>query len=226
MNNFTFQNPVKILFGKGQISALCNEIPKNKRILITYGSGSIKKNGVYDQVVAALKNRTLFEFGGIEPNPQYATLMKAVALIKKEKIDFILSVGGGSIIDGTKFIAAAVYFEGEPWDILEKKLPVTKAMPLATVLTLPATGSEMNCGSVVSKDHEKLLADHEVVTALETKEMYILTPNLKVKGLEYEKSYPDAVKAKNNDKNFLSKYARKLSQEELVNLIKEVEVSI
>ncbi len=156
MNNFTFQNPVKILFGKGQISALCNEIPKNKRILITYGSGSIKKNGVYDQVVAALKNRTLFEFGGIEPNPQYATLMKAVALIKKEKIDFILSVGGGSIIDGTKFIAAAVYFEGEPWDILEKKLPVTKAMPLATVLTLPATGSEMNCGSVVSKDHEKL----------------------------------------------------------------------
>lgn len=151
MENFTFQNPVKILFGKGQIAELAQEVPKGKHILITYGGGSIKKNGVYDQVKAALKDHEIFEFGGIEPNPQYSTAMKAVQLIKEKKIDFILAVGGGSVIDGTKFIAAAVNFEGEPWDILEKQASVQSALPFGTVLTLPATGSEMNCGAVVSR---------------------------------------------------------------------------
>lgn len=151
MQNFTFQNPVKILFGKGQIAELKNEVPKNARVLITYGGGSIKKNGVYDQVKTALKEHILFEFGGIEPNPQFSTLMKAVALVHKEKIDFILAVGGGSVIDGTKFIAAAAKFHGDAWDILEKQMPLTDAVSFGAVLTLPATGSEMNSGAVVSR---------------------------------------------------------------------------
>ncbi|MEJ8802047.1 iron-containing alcohol dehydrogenase [Pontibacter sp. H249] len=156
MNNFTFYNPVKILFGKGQIAAIANEIPEDARVLITYGGGSIKKNGVYEQVMNALKGRSVTEFGGIEPNPQYETLMKAVSQAKSEQIDFVLAVGGGSVIDGTKFIVAAMEFEGEePWDILSKKTPVTKAVPFGTVLTLPATGSEMNSGSVITRAETK-----------------------------------------------------------------------
>ena len=151
MLNFTFRNPVKIIFGEGQIAALANEVPENKRILLTYGGGSIKKNGVYDQVMAALKNHTVIEFGGIEPNPTYETLLKAVDIIKKEKIDFVLAVGGGSTVDGTKFIVAAAKFKGEPWDMLEKQAPIESALPFGVVLTLPATGSEMNSGAVVSR---------------------------------------------------------------------------
>jgi len=152
MNNFTFYNPVKILFGKGQISALAKEIPAGARILITYGGGSIKKNGVYDQVLAALQGRTVLEFGGIEPNPHYETLMQAVALARKEEVDFILAVGGGSVIDGTKFIAAAALYAGdEPWDMLSKRAPIKQALPFGAVLTLPATGSEMNSGAVVTR---------------------------------------------------------------------------
>ncbi|PTX14526.1 NADP-dependent alcohol dehydrogenase [Pontibacter mucosus] len=152
MNNFTFYNPVKILFGKGQISSITKEIPTGARIMVTYGGGSIKKNGVYDQVMAALQDFEVSEFGGIEPNPHYETLMKAVALAKEKQVTFFLAVGGGSVIDGTKFIVAAMEYEGEnPWNILAKREPVTRATPFGTVLTLPATGSEMNSGAVVTR---------------------------------------------------------------------------
>lgn len=152
MNNFTFYNPVKILFGKGQISSITKEIPAGARVMVTYGGGSIKKNGVYDQVMAALHGFEVSEFGGIEPNPHYETLMKAVALAKEKQVTFFLAVGGGSVIDGTKFIVAAMEYEGEdPWNILAKREPVTRATPFGTVLTLPATGSEMNSGAVVTR---------------------------------------------------------------------------
>ncbi|MFN3926190.1 MAG: iron-containing alcohol dehydrogenase [Pseudanabaenaceae cyanobacterium] len=151
MFNFTFYNPVKILFGKGQIANIAQEIPTDAKILFTYGGGSIKKNGVYEQVVAALAKRNWIEFGGIEPNPRLETLMKAVELARAEKVDFLLAVGGGSVLDGTKFIAAAVPFVGDPWDILAKRAEIKSALPLGTVLTLPATGSEMNTNAVVTK---------------------------------------------------------------------------
>ena len=151
MENFVFYNPVKILFGRGQIANIGSEIPANAKILITYGGGSIKANVVYDQVKSALAGRNVFEFGGIEPNPHFETLMQAVELIRKEGIDFLLAVGGGSVADGTKFIAAAVSFVGDPWDILAHGAPVTAALPMGVVLTLPATGSEMNTNSVVTK---------------------------------------------------------------------------
>lgn len=165
MFNFTFHNPTKILFGKGQIAAIAQEIPEDQRILITYGGGSIKRNGVYDQVMAALAGRTLFEFPGIEPNPTYETLMEAVRIAREKNIDFLLAVGGGSVIDGTKFIAAAVPFEGEPWDILAKRARIQQALPLGSILTLPATGSEMNCGSVVTRraTQDKLAFMHPLV---------------------------------------------------------------
>ena len=151
MENFAFYNPVKILFGKGQIANIAAEIPANAKILLTYGGGSIKSNGVYEQVKAALTGRDFLEFGGIEANPHLETLMRAVELIRAEGIDFLLAVGGGSVVDGTKFIAAAVPFVGDPWDILAKQAPVKSAVPFGAVLTLPATGSEMNTNSVVTK---------------------------------------------------------------------------
>ena len=152
MNNFTFYNPVKILFGKGQIASIAKEIPAGSRVMMTYGGGSIKKNGVYEQVMAALKEFEVIEFQGIEPNPHYETLMQAVEIAKRQKVDFFLAVGGGSVIDGTKFIVAAMEYEGEdPWDIMAKRVPVTKAAPFGAVLTLPATGSEMNSGSVINR---------------------------------------------------------------------------
>lgn len=159
MNNFELYNPVKILFGKGQIANIKNEIPEKSRVLLCYGGGSIKRNGIYEQVINALKNTKVFEFAGIEPNPRYETLIKAVALIKDKKIDFILAVGGGSVIDGVKFISAAVNYEGIPMEILLKRKRITSnAVPFGTVLTLPATGSEMNSGAVVTIDatQEKL----------------------------------------------------------------------
>jgi NADP-dependent alcohol dehydrogenase len=156
MNNFTFYNPVKILFGKGQIAAIKDEIPAEAKVMVTYGGGSIKKNGVYDQVMEALKDHKVLEFSGIEPNPHYETLMQAVEIAKRQKVDFVLAVGGGSVIDGTKFIVAAMAFEGEdPWDILSKRAPVKSAFPFGAVLTLPATGSEMNSGSVVTRVETK-----------------------------------------------------------------------
>lgn len=154
MYNFVFKNPVKILFGKGEIANMRQELPEKAKIMLTYGGGSIFKNGVYDQVKTATEGLDLIEFGGIEPNPKFETLMKAVDICKAEKVDYLLSVGGGSVLDGTKFIAAAVLFEGnDPWDILAKSssCPVTKALPIGAVLTLPATGSEMNGNAVISK---------------------------------------------------------------------------
>jgi NADP-dependent alcohol dehydrogenase len=165
MLNFTFYNPTKILFGKGQIASIAREIPRDQRILITYGGGSIKQNGVYDQVMAALAGRTVFEFAGIEPNPPYETLMEAVRVAREKNVDFLLAVGGGSVIDGTKFIAAAAPFEGEPWDILAKRARIKQAVPFGSVLTLPATGSEMNNGAVVTRSttQDKLAFMHPLV---------------------------------------------------------------
>lgn len=157
MNNFSYQNTTQIHFGQGQIAAIASSIPKDKKILVTYGGGSIKSNGVYDQVVAALKEHNWDEFSGIEPNPQYDTLMKAVDKIRAEGFDYLLAVGGGSVVDGTKFIAAAVNFSGdEAWDILAKRAPVESALPLGCILTLPATGSETNIGAVVTRGKNKL----------------------------------------------------------------------
>lgn len=155
MNNFSFSNSVKIIFGKGSIAKIAEEIPADARVLMTYGGGSIKKNGVYEQVKKAMEGRVLFEFGGIEPNPHFETCMKAVELCKKEKIDFLLSVGGGSVLDGTKLIAAAQFVEGDPWGILVEGKQPSNALPIGVVLTLPATGSEMNSGAVITKDATK-----------------------------------------------------------------------
>jgi len=153
MQNFTLFNPTKLHFGKGKVAKLQEELTTPQNILIIYGGGSIKKNGAYAQVVANLqaKKHNIFEFYGIEPNPEYETCLQAVEMIKKEKIDFVIAIGGGSVIDATKFIVSARYFDGEPWDILSKNADVKKTMPFGTVLTLPATGSEMNCGAVVSR---------------------------------------------------------------------------
>ena len=156
MYNFEYQNPVKIIFGKGEIKKVGINIPKGAKILLTYGGGSIFKNGVYDQVKASINDFDVIEFGGIEPNPRYETLMKAVEVVKKENITYLLSVGGGSVLDGTKFIAAAALFtNGDPWKILSRQAPVLDAIPIGAVLTLPATGSEMNGGSVVTKAETK-----------------------------------------------------------------------
>lgn len=153
MNSFEFHNPVKIVFGKiEELAKLTNELEPSSKVLLIYGGGSIFKNGVYDGVKNALKSHTVLEFPGIEPNPHYETCLKAVELIKAEKIDFLLAVGGGSVIDATKFIAAATLFDGEdPWDILAKGAEVKAAVPFGAVLTLPATGSEMNNGSVITR---------------------------------------------------------------------------
>jgi NADP-dependent alcohol dehydrogenase len=157
MLNFTFQNPTKIHFGEGQIEKITNEIPKDSKVLIVYGGGSIKKNGVYQQVSDALKNHSWQEFSGIEPNPQYDTAMKAVDIIQQNQIDYILAVGGGSVVDAVKFIAAAAKYQGDdPWDILSKGAKVKDAVPFGVVLTLPATGSESNSGSVMSRGEDKL----------------------------------------------------------------------
>ena len=150
MNNFVFQNPTRLVFGRGQMAKLSSLIPSDARLMITFGGGSVKKNGVYDQVVEALKGREWEEFWGIEPNPAIETLKKAIAIGKEKKIDFLLAVGGGSTIDGTKLIAAGIKYDGDAWDLVKRGV-YKDAVPLATVLTLPATGSEMNSGAVISK---------------------------------------------------------------------------
>ncbi|RTY73730.1 iron-containing alcohol dehydrogenase [Flavobacterium sp. LS1R10] len=153
MLNFELYNPTNLIFGKGQIEKLSTLVPQGAKILLAYGGGSIFKNGIHEQVVNALKGFEIVEFSGIEPNPHFETLMKAVAVIKEQNIDFILAVGGGSVIDGVKFISAAVNFDGNPIDILQKRVltkDVSKIIPFGTVLTLPATGSEMNSGGVVT----------------------------------------------------------------------------
>ena len=147
---YSYYNPTAIQFGKGQIKSIVNFISKDQKVLVVYGGGSIKKNGVYDQVVSALDGYTWSEFSGVEPNPSVETLNKAVEIIKAEKIDFILAVGGGSVIDGCKYLAAASLYDGDGWDFLEGR-KVEKALPLGAILTLPATGSESNVNSVISK---------------------------------------------------------------------------
>ncbi len=153
MLNFELYNPTKYIFGKNQISKLIDLIPPNSKTLLVYGGGSIFKNGIYTQVKTALANFECVEFGGIEPNPQFETLMKAIEIIKKEHITFILAIGGGSVIDGVKFISGATNYNGNPIDILQKRIlfkDPSKTIPFGTVLTLPATGSEMNSGAVVT----------------------------------------------------------------------------
>ncbi|MEZ6966725.1 alcohol dehydrogenase [Aeromonas sp. S9(2024)] len=154
MNNFTLHTPTKVLFGKGQIAQLREQLPADARVLITYGGGSVVRSGLLAQIRSELAGMTLFEFGGIEPNPAYETLMGAVELARAEKVDFLLAVGGGSVLDGTKFIAAATPYDQarDPWHILETVgSEVRSAIPLGTVLTLPATGSEMNMGAVITR---------------------------------------------------------------------------
>jgi NADP-dependent alcohol dehydrogenase len=151
MLNFEFKNPTKIIFGKGQIEKLSKEIPSNAKVLMLYGGGSIKKNGIYEEVKKALTGFTVLEFGGIPANPEYAVLLQALEIIKKENINYLLAVGGGSVIDGTKFLSAAALYAGDnPWEILSKAIRTDKGMPFGTVLTLPATGSEMNSGAVIT----------------------------------------------------------------------------
>ncbi len=153
MYNFDFCNPTKIIFGKDRLEELDNVVPKDAKVLVTYGGGSVKKFGTLDKVLKGLKGREVIEFSGIEPNPKFDTLMKAVDIIKKENIDFLLAVGGGSVMDGTKFISLAAFYEGDALDLLRDKAnsrKVSKAIPLGTVCTLPATGSEMNSGGVIT----------------------------------------------------------------------------
>lgn len=156
MKNFKFKNPTKILFGKNQIENIKKEIPKDAKVLMLYGGGSIKKNGIYEQVNNALEDHEVVEFGGIPANPEYAVLLKALDVIKAKNITYLLAVGGGSVIDGTKFLSAAAVFEGnDPWEILSKNIPTRVGMPFGTVLTLPATGSEMNSGAVITRAETK-----------------------------------------------------------------------
>ncbi|MFQ2126067.1 alcohol dehydrogenase [Aeromonas jandaei] len=154
MNNFTLHTPTKILFGQGQIAQLRDQLPSDARVMISYGGGSVVRSGLLEQIRSELAGFTLFEFGGIEPNPAYETLMGAVELARAERVDFLLAVGGGSVLDGTKFIAAAAHYDLaiDPWHILETVgSEVRSAIPLGSVLTLPATGSEMNMGAVITR---------------------------------------------------------------------------
>ena len=152
MLNFEFKNPTKIIFGKDTIVKLSTEIPQGSKILMLYGGGSIKKNGIYEQVKSALQGFEVVEFGGIPANPEYSVLLNALEIIKSENITYLLAVGGGSVIDGTKFLSSAALYQGEePWDILKKYIRTEFGMPFGTVLTMPATGSEMNSGAVITR---------------------------------------------------------------------------
>src|SRR5690554_7062382 len=154
MNNFEFKNPTKIIFGKDSIEQLEKEIPQNAKVLLLYGGGSIKKNGIYDQVKMALSKRLVIEFGGIPANPEYEVLMEALEVIKTENISYLLAVGGGSVIDGTKFLSAAALYEGPtPWHILTDNVRTEKGLPFGTVLTLPATRSEEHTSELQSRPH-------------------------------------------------------------------------
>lgn len=166
MFNFDFYNPTRIIFGKDRLEMLNTLVPSTAKVLITFGGGSAKKSGLIDKIKQALGERQVYEFGGIEPNPRYETLIRAVDVVKKEQIDFILAVGGGSVIDGTKFITIASYYKGASSDLLKcgfAPLPVSKAVPFGVVLTLPATGSEMNSAAVISYDHAKYFFATELV---------------------------------------------------------------
>lgn len=167
MLNFDFYNPTHVVFGKDRLAKLDKLVPKNAKVLITYGGGSVKKFGTLPKVIEALKDREVLEFAGIEPNPKFETLMKAVEVVKKENIDFLLAVGGGSVMDGTKFIALATKYDGDDHETLLfngfKPAPLNEAVPLGTVVTLPATGSEMNMGGVISFNGGKFPFMHPLV---------------------------------------------------------------
>lgn len=153
MQNFTYQNPTKLVFGKDTVYSLKEEIPKGvKRVLVVYGGGSIKKNGLYDQVLGILQDMDLeiHELAGVEPNPRIATVRKGIKVCKEENIQFILAIGGGSVIDCTKAVAAGAKYDGDPWEFITKKTAVKEALPFGTILTIAATGSEMNSGSVIT----------------------------------------------------------------------------
>lgn len=157
MNNFQFQNPTKLIFGKGQLNKLKTEIPAHgKRVLLLYGGGSIKRNGIYDQVIAQLNEEGTYfvELSGVEPNPRLSTVNKGISLVKENNLDFILAVGGGSVIDCAKAIAAGSHYDGDVWDIVTKKVIPASAVAIGTVLTLAATGSEMNGGAVITNWEE------------------------------------------------------------------------
>ena len=155
MENFIFRNPTKLIFGKGMIARLSKEIPEGSKIMVTFGGGSVKKNGVYDQVVEALRGRDYIEFWGIEPNPKVETLRKAIEICRREGVDFLLSVGGGSVLDGTKLIAAAVRYDGGAWDLVLDNSRIGEILPFGDVMTLPATASEMNRNAVISSIETK-----------------------------------------------------------------------
>ena len=213
MNNFEFQNPTKVVFGKGSIAKLSELMYKGEKIMMTYGGGSIKKNGVYDQVKKALEGFSVIEFGGIEPNPDYDTLMKAVEICRTEGVGMLLAVGGGSVIDGTKLIAAAVDFKGDPWkDLLVKGAEPGEVLPLASVLTMPATGSEMNCNAVISRraTKEKFAMGHPkyypVFSILDPEVVYSIPKKQRANGLTdsfihvFEQYLTDDVNAKIQDR--------------------------
>lgn len=164
MNNFNFQNPTQIIFGKDRLDELEKNIPVNAKVLILFGGGSVKKFGTLDKVKANLGNREVIEFGGIEANPQFTTLMKAVEIAKKERVDFLLALGGGSVMDGTKFIALAAKYDGKAEKLLfGESSKMQDAIPLGCVVTLPATGSEMNSGGVISHNHSKYVVGNPLV---------------------------------------------------------------
>lgn len=166
MKNFEFHNPTRIVFGAGTVGRIDQLVPASARVLILYGGASAEKTGTLAEVRKALGQRSVHEFGGIEPNPSYETLMRAVQLVQAEKLDFLLAVGGGSVIDGSKFVAAAALYQGEPWEIAEQGgSNIRQALPIGTVLTLPATGSEMNSGAVVTRKatHAKLPFRHPLL---------------------------------------------------------------
>ena len=178
MLNFDFYNPTKIVFGQDRLSELDNNIPKDARVLITYGGNSASRYGTLDKVKKALKNRVVLEFGGIEVNPRFETLKKSLDLIEVEKIDFLLAIGGGSVLDGTKFISILAKYKGSnPQELLKygfNAVPVEDSIDVGTVLTLPATGSEMNCGSVISHKEAK----YQVISPFMYPKFSFLDPTL------------------------------------------------
>ena len=186
MNNFIFQNPTRLIFGKGMIAELNKAIPADKKIMITFGGGSVKKNGVYEQIQKALQGREYIEFWGIEPNPAIETLRKAIALGKEHSIDFLLAVGGGSVLDGTKLISAGLKYDGDAWDLV-KKGAYHDTVPMGSVLTLPATGSEMNSGAVISchETQEKypFYSNYPVFSILDPETTFTLPPHQVACGL-------------------------------------------
>ncbi len=180
MNNFIFQNPTRLIFGKGMIAELAKAIPANKRIMVTFGGGSVKKNGVYEQIQKALQGREYIEFWGIEPNPAIETLRKAITLGKEHNTDFLLAVGGGSVLDGTKLISAGLKYDGDAWDLV-KKGAYHDTIPLGSVLTLPATGSEMNSGAVISRHETQekypFYSNYPVFSILDPETTFSLPPH-------------------------------------------------